>query len=601
METLLQKTAKSLLGDHLNQKSRALSRGKRFLALKVLTLRPRAKIFIIAAAAFSAICGLVAPYFQKIFLDILLGHPPSDLNALSGLTTHQSLLAAIVCAFFGMIISQLAAVILRVYCAREGAILNGQLAKEIYTHALRLTGQARSLKTIGEMVNFFTQDVSAAVALIEDFLPSTLQSIIPLILAPIAVNVYFGIPATQIFLVIFVTSGLLFILSYRQSFYFATFKRLAGERLGIVNEWLQNIRVIRIMGWIKLFEKKIKQKRIEETNNRLVMVTNGSTMNSIAQVAPLILNVVGVAILIKYNHDHVTPGDVFALLWIFGVFLARPIRNLPWTLVIFLDGYTSCGRLEKFFRLTEEPQTTDFTKPSPDQISERTLALPGPGIIVRGLTLQMSGNVILRDISFEAKPGEFVAIIGEVGSGKTQFLMSLLRESPAVFDKYTIRDHDALKMTLPDLRDHFAFAPQDGFTMSASIRDNVTFTYDTTLERDNDVIHSLDLAEFHTRTEGIDHGISTEIGERGVNLSGGQRQRVGLARAHFHNRNIILLDDTLSAVDVGTEHKIMTNLITGTWSKATRILITHRMSALPFADKVYIMENGRLRLRDGTV
>ncbi|MEI6398769.1 MAG: ABC transporter permease, partial [Pseudomonadota bacterium] len=78
-------------------------------------------------------------------------------------------------------------------------------------------------------------------------------------------------------------------------------------------------------------------------------------------------------------------------------------------------------------------------------------------------------------------------------------------------------------------------------------------------------------------------------------------QRVGVGRAPFHNRNIILLDDTLSAVDVGTEHKIMTNLITGTWSKATRILITHRMSALPFADKVYIMENGRLRLRDGTV
>lgn len=601
METLLQKTAKSLLGDLLNQKSRALSRGKRRLALKVLTLRPRAKIFIVAAAAFSAICGLIAPYFQKIFLDILLGHPPSDLNPLSGLSTKDSLIAAILCAFLGMIVSQLAAVLLRVYCAREGVILNGQLAREIYTHALRLTGQARSSKTIGEMVNFFTQDVSAAVALIEDFLPSTLQSIIPLILAPIAVHFYFGIPATQIFLVIFLTSIFLFILSYRQSFYFAAFKRLAGERLGIVNEWLQNIRVIRVMGWIELFEKKIKQKRIEETDNRLVMVTNGSTMNSIAQVAPLIINVVGVAILINHKHEHVTPGDVFALLWIFGVFLARPIRNLPWTLVIFLDGYTSCGRLEKFFRLTEEPLTTDFTKPSPEQISERTLALPGTGIIVRGLTLQMSGNVILRDINFEAKPGEFVAIVGEVGAGKTQFLMSLLRESPAVFDQYQIGSRDALKMPLPDLRDHFAFAPQDGFTMSASIRDNVAFAYDTTAVRDNDVIQALDLAEFHTMTEGIDHGIETEIGERGVNLSGGQRQRVGLARAHFHNRNIILLDDTLSAVDVGTEHKIMTNLIKGTWSKATRILITHRMSALPFADKVYIMENGRLRLSDGTV
>jgi len=601
METLLENTAKSLLGDHLSGKCRTLSRGKKLLTLKILTLRPRAKLFIIAAAAFSAICGLIAPYFQKIFLDILLGHPPETLNPFSGLSIQESLLAAISFAFLGIIVSQLAAVILRVYCAREGAILNGHLAKEIYTHALRLTGQARSSKTIGEMVNVFTQDVSAAVALIEDFLPSLLQSIIPLILAPIAVNVYFGIPATQIFLVIFLSSVLMFILSYRQSFYFAAFKRLAGERLSIVNEWLQNMRVIRIMGWIELFEGKIKKKRIEETNNRLIMVTNGSTMNSIAQVAPLILNVVGVVVLIEHNHEHVTPGDVFALLWIFGVFLARPIRNLPWTLVIFLDGYTSCGRLQRFFRLAEESLETEFKKTNPERLSSRTLSAPGPGISVEGLTLQMNGNVILRDISFEAKPGEFVAIIGEVGSGKTQFLMSLLKESPAVFDKYLIGTQDALKMTLPDLRDHFAFAPQDGFTMSASIRDNVAFTYETSPERDNDVIHSLGLAEFHAMTEGIDNGISTEIGERGVNLSGGQRQRVGLARACFHNRNIVLLDDTLSAVDVGTEHKIMKNLIKGGWSRATRILITHRMSAIPFADKVYIMENGRLRLRDGAV
>ena len=98
------------------------------------------------------------------------------------------------------------------------------------------------------------------------------------------------------------------------------------------------------------------------------MVTNGSAMNSIAQVAPLIINVVGVAVLINYNHEHVTPGDVFALLWIFGVFLARPIRNLPWTLVIFLDGYTSCGRLEKFFRLAEEPLETELPKQIFDQI-----------------------------------------------------------------------------------------------------------------------------------------------------------------------------------------------------------------------------------------
>ena len=137
------------------------------------------------------------------------------------------------------------------------------------------------------------------------------------------------------------------------------------------------------------------------------------------------------------------PGDIFLMLWIFGVFLARPIRNLPWALVVFLDGSSSCLRLEKFFRLPEEPQGQAV----PSVVSLLRNSPPvGHGIAIKGLSLQMGGRGILNDIEFEAKPGEFVAIIGEVGSGKTQFLLSLLRESPAIFDLFRIGDFDATKV-----------------------------------------------------------------------------------------------------------------------------------------------------------
>ena len=256
---------------------------------------------------------------------------------------------------------------------------------------------------------------------------------------------------------------------------------------------------------------------------------------------------------------------------------------------------SSCQRLEKFFRLPEEPQAKGV--PSVVSLLRNSPAI-GPGITIRGLSLQLGERGILNDIDFEAKPGEFVAIIGEVGSGKTQFLLSLLRDSPAVFDTFRIDDLDATRLSLPELRDLFSYVPQDGFTMSTTLRDNVAFAYDFAPDYDSEISESLRLAYFEPEQERMSGRLETEIGERGVNLSGGQRQRVGLARAYLHQRSIVLLDDTFSAVDVETEQKLIERLVLGKWKQHTRILVTHRLSVLEHADRVYIMERGRLRLRE---
>jgi ABC-type bacteriocin/lantibiotic exporter with double-glycine peptidase domain len=160
---------------------------------------------------------------------------------------------------------------------------------------------------------------------------------------------------------------------------------------------------------------------------------------------------------------------------------------------------------------------------------------------------------LLDGVSFSLEAGEFAAIVGEVGSGKTLLLMSLLGETAAEVRSLKVGSQQMANMTREARRAYFGFVPQDGFVMSANLRENVVFRYDAGSEYDAGVLKALRAAQFDPSSEGITDGLATEFGERGVNLSGGQRQRVGLARAAYLTRPVVLLDDALSAVDVETE------------------------------------------------
>ncbi len=215
------------------------------------------------------------------------------------------------------------------------------------------------------------------------------------------------------------------------------------------------------------------------------------------------------------------------------------------------------------------------------------------------MNLTLSGKPILHRVSFQLKPGELVAVVGEVGSGKSMLALSLLGETSASFDAFRIGNEDALRLSVIERRRRFGFVPQDGFVASASLRDNVVFNYGAGPEHDEEIRRSLRLSQFDIDRESLPEGLETEIGERGVNLSGGQRQRVALARAHFYDRPILILDDSLSAVDVDTEKKLLADLIEGDWKDRTRLLITHRLSVLPDVHRILFLEHGRLTA-DGT-
>lgn len=561
----------------------------RSLFAEVVFTRFHARILVLLSSLIAAVLALLGPFFQKEFIDQLTG-VESKLHFVQFANPLGYILGAFACVLAAQAFSQLTAYL----SIREALHMQKVFAQRLYEKTLHLRVDTMSGKPVGEIVSLYATDVPGATVFLDQTLPAGCSTLFPLILAPYAISVLFDIPLWPIVILMIGIACLNTAMAFRQSRFFYMFKQLAAERIGLVSEWIQNIRTIRILGWTHHFEKNIFDKRKIETTNRVSMVTNGQTMNAIASSITFVLNVVALASLVFYSKHSMTGGELLALLWIVGVFLVRPFRQMPWFFTFAFDSWTSLKRLEAFFA-TQNNQT-----PEPSFAEKKSAALSEKyALQVRGLNLTIAGRTLLTDLNFDIKHGEFVAVVGEVGAGKSLLLLSLLKETGASFFQYQVGTKDALKIPTDEVRAQFAYVPQEGFIMSATLRENVAFIYDIESERDGLVEESLKLAQFDLNTERVEKGLNTEIGERGVNLSGGQRQRVGLARVHFHQAPIMLLDDCLSAVDVDTEQKLFEQLLLGAWESRTRILVTHRLSALHKVDRILFMEEGRI-IDEGT-
>lgn len=547
----------------------------------VLLNRIPYRVLILSTSFLSAVLGILSPYFQKGFIDFLM----YDHSFLPSFLSVASPLPYLFLAVFFLVLSQLLNQLTNYIGVKEALFMQRKIGEKIYDKMLSLKLDAMTKRPLGEIVSLYATDVSGATVYLDQTLPSGSSTFFPLLITPFVLVTFFDTPIFYTLLVVVGITAINTFLAFRQSKFFYMFKMLAAERLGFVNEWIQNIRTLRILGWVEIIEQKIINKREVETRNRVKMVTNGQMMNSISSSFTFIVNIVTLALLVLYYKRELSPGEIFALLWILGVFLTRPFRQMPWFFTFAFDAATSIARIEAFLSAKNKFDTREAEL---KEIDSKNI------LEIENLNLSIQNQEILNIHSLKVAQGQHVMIVGEVGSGKSLLLLSLLGETNCEWSRYVInRKH--LSNGVKDFRSVFSYVPQEGLIVSTTLRDNIFLQYDSPKDHDDKVTQAIFNAQFKKDMAVLENGLDTEFGERGVNLSGGQKQRINIARAAFDDRDIIVLDDSFSALDSETEHLIFTQLVNGVWKNKTVIMTTHRLNLLVSADVIHFMQNGRIQ------
>ena len=282
-------------------------------------------------------------------------------------------------------------------------------------------------------------------------------------------------------------------------------------------------------------------------------------------------------------NNEITIGDFVAFTGYIDLFLT-PLFWVPGIISKFQRAAIAYHRLEKVFNFEKENLKLEGISGQ-----ERIHG----NISIKNLTFNYPGNLdcILDDISIEVKEGETLGIIGTIGSGKTTLMNLLLRLYPVPNGKIFINNQDINDIELANLRNSISYITQDNFLFSTTIKDNISLFRENF--DDSQIEESTEKSMISGEIEKMKNGIYTIIGERGIDLSGGQKQRVVISRAFLNKSNIVIFDDTFSALDNKTEKLLLENIKELVKNK-TCIIISNRISDIKDANNIIVLDGGKI-------
>ena len=341
-----------------------------------------------------------------------------------------------------------------------------------------------------------------------------------------------------------------------------------------------------IKAFVKEFKELLAFKRLNKNNEK----ANVSYVKASALLNTLVSLFVEsvVCIILGYGGYLVYQGkfDAGELMEFIGYFNAIiwPVMSVTELIEMSSRGRASLKRVSELLDAVQEvddkPTATDVTEVS-GKIEFRHLTFRYPD----------GDYEALSDVSFTINPGESVGIVGKTGSGKTTVADLILRCYNVPDGTLLIDDKDVNDITIHSLRNFCAYVPQDNFLFSDTIADNISFASDT--DERALVERSAALADVDDNIKEFANGYDTVLGERGVTVSGGQKQRISIARALMKEAAILILDDSVSAVDTDTERVILDNLKQTRKGKTT-LLVAHRVTTVQNLDKIVYLDGGKV-------
>ncbi|WP_134684214.1 ABC transporter ATP-binding protein [Brevibacillus migulae] len=362
---------------------------------------------------------------------------------------------------------------------------------------------------------------------------------------------------------------------------------LAQEAFGEMNDHVQqSISGVRVLRSFVQEERDVEAFRqvSEKTLQRNVSVARidalfDPTINVIIGFSFLIG--LGYGAILVFN-SQITLGDLVSFHLYLGL-LIWPMFAFGWLMNILQRGSASLLRLQE--TLADQPDVQDAPGAT-STVAEGTIE-------ATGLTFTYPGaqSPALRDLSVVVRPGETLGIVGRTGSGKSTLCRVLLHQYPLGEKMLYFSGIPVEQMTVSALREKIAYVPQEHMLFSRTIRENVSFGNPQAGE--DRIRWALEQAELTGDVAHFPLGLETLVGERGIMLSGGQKQRISIARALLADKEILIMDDSLSAVDARTEEKILQHLRQERTGKTT-IITAHRLSAVQHAQQIIVLDEGRI-------
>lgn len=475
----------------------------------------------------------------------------------------------------------------------NGIKIESDLRNDMFKHMEKLSQKYYAENNVGQLMALYTNDLNM---IRQTFGMGTIMLVDALCLGTLALIKMFKL---NVLLTVVSLSSLIIITVFASIFgrkitkYTKTNFEVYGRLTNFVQETFSGIGVVKAFVLEKIQMARFGKRDIENMNSTLDITKASAIMNTIINTILSLVNItiIGYGAYVIYsksngNDASFTIGDLTKFIAYFGT-LIWPIESVGRLINLRSQGVASLSRVSSV--LDREPIIND------NLVEEHRFHKISGKIEYRDLSFAYpdgdNKRNVLNNITFTINDGEFVGVIGATGSGKTTIVDLLLRIYNIEENKLFIDDIDIMKLPLKTVREAIAYVPQDNFLFSDTIINNIAFSSESA-SRDKAIINA-GIADIKEDVLVFKEGFDTVLGERGVTVSGGQKQRISISRALYKDAEILILDDSLSAVDTETEKNIINNLRRIRKGKTT-IIIAHRISTLKDLDKIIVVEDGNV-------